>query len=190
MKVIGITGTIGSGKEEVKAALIRKLSAYHVTLSDVIRAEFERKKLAFTRMMLQDQGNTMRQKYGTHILAMLAVEYLPRDKELIIVDGIRNPGEAEWLKKKFGRDFLLIAVDAPREVRFDRVIKRDSKTDTKSMEEFIKADDRDQGTGEPLYGQQVKACIDLADFQISNEGDLQQLDAVVNEVVAQIKALH
>lgn len=186
--IIGITGTAESGKSELKDILKKKFSSYYVTLSDVIRAEFERKKKDFGRKTLQDIGNEMRQKYGTHILAKMAVEYLPKNKELIIVDGIRNPGEVDWLRKTFGKDFFLIAIDAPREIRWERAQKRESyKIDPKTYEEFAELDDRDQGLNEPVYGQHVKECMERADFKIVNDKDLKDLERQVDEILQNLK---
>lgn len=185
MKVIGLTGTISCGKERVIELLKRKFGIYHVRLSDIIHTEMEKKKQNFNRMTMQDMGNEMRKKYGTHILAMLAIEYLNKDKK-IIVDGIRNPGEVEYLRKKYGKDFILIAVDAPQQLRFERMLKRAKKTDPKTFEEFVVLDKRDQGEGEPEYGQQTKKCIEKADFVIINDGSVEQLEAKVDEVISKI----
>lgn len=182
-KVVGLVGSVAAGKEVIKDALMQRFNCYHVALSTVIRAEIEKKNNMLTRRGLQDYGDEMRKKYGAHILAKLAVEYLPRDKEIVIVDGIRNPGEIEWLKKEFGKNFLLIAVDAPREVRFERVQKRARATDPKTWEEFVELDERDQGNGQPEHGQQTRKCIEQADFVIINDGDLQQFEAEAKEVV-------
>jgi len=183
MKVIGISGTIGSGKNEVKEIIKEKFSCYCVTISDVIRAEVERRKGMLDRKTLQDMGNEMRQKYGPHILAMLTVEYLPRDKELIIVDGIRNPGEGDYLRKKFGRNFLWLGVDAPKEIRFQRASERKQHSDPNGMEEFQKLDERDQGAGESEFGQQTRKCIDECSQVIINDGTMDDLRNKVNTVL-------
>jgi len=188
--VIGITGTIASGKDAVMHMLLRKYNCYHVTLSHVIRGEMQKKKGAMNRTTLQEMGNEMRLKYGTHILALLAIEYLPRDKELTIIDGIRNPGEVDYLKKKFGDRFFMIATDAPRERRFELLQMRNDPSDPKTFEEFVKVDERDQGAGEPPNGQQVAACVARADFLIQNDGDLAQLEQKVDEVMKIILAQH
>lgn len=185
MKVIGLTGTISCGKEAVIEILKRKFTVYHVRLSDIIRTEIEKKKPKFNRMTLQDMGNEMRKKYGTHILAMLAIEYLNKDKK-IIIDGIRNPGEIEYLRKKYGKDFVLIAVDAPQQLRFERMLKRNKKTDPKTFEEFVVLDKRDQGEGEPEYGQQTRKCIEKADLTIVNDGSVEDLEKKVNEIISKI----
>ncbi|MFH1623175.1 MAG: hypothetical protein ABIA12_01495 [Candidatus Aenigmatarchaeota archaeon] len=188
--VIGITGTIASGKDAVMQIMLRKYNCYHVTLSHVIRGELEKKKGVMSRTTLQEMGNHMRQKYGPHILALLAIEYLPRDKELTIIDGIRNPGEVDYLKKKFGSRFFLIATDTPRERRFELLQMRNDPRDPKTFEEFVKVDERDQGAGEPPHGQQVAACVAHADFRIQNDGDLAQLEQKVDEVMKIILAQH
>jgi len=186
MKVVGLTGTMGSGKQTVMNIMLKKVSAYHVTLSDVIRGEIEKKHGYLNRTTLQDMGNEMRQKYGSHILALLAVEYLPRDKEMIIVDGLRHPHEVEYLKQKFGSAFHMIAVDAPLEVRFERVQKRADMKDPRALDSFKEADKRDKGEGEPPHGQHVAECVKMADFVINNHGTAKELEAQVNEVLKKI----
>jgi dephospho-CoA kinase len=186
MKVVGLTGTMGSGKNSVKEIILHKFNCYHVALSDVIRGELEKKKGLMSRTLLQDMGNEMRQKYGPHILALLAIEYLPRDKDITIVDGIRNPAEIDYLKKKFGSNFSMIAVDASDEVRFERVKERNDTKDPKTIEEFKVFDARDKGINEPPYGQRVADCVARADFRVNNNGTKEQLEAEVMGVMQQI----
>lgn len=186
IKVLGLTGTMGSGKNTVKQFILSRYSCYHVTLSDVIRGEIEKKRGQLNRTTLQDMGNEMRQKYGNHILAFLAVEYLPRDKDFIVIDGIRNPGEVEYLKGKFGSDFYMIAVDASDEKRFERIQKRNDAKDPRTMEDFRNADARDKGEGEPPHGQHVGKVVSMADFKINNDGDLNELQRQVAETMDKI----
>ncbi len=186
MKVVGLTGTIGSGKELVKDFLTKRFNCWYVHLSSMIVGELEKKKRSFTRKTMQDLGNELRKKYGSYILAKLAVEYMQRDKEMLIVDGIRHPAEIEYLRNKFGRDFVLIAVDAPQQLRFERIVKRARPTDPKTWEEFIALDERDQGRGEPDYGQQTVRCRDRADFLIVNNGSLEEMEGKINEIVQRI----
>lgn len=186
MKVIGLTGTMGSGKNTVKQILLRKFNCYHVTLSDVILGEIEKKRGTFNRTTLQNMGNEMRKKYGNHILTLIAIEYLSRDKEMIVVDGIRNPGEVEYLKKKFGKDFALMAVDAPTETRFQRIKSRNDPKDPKTLDEFNETDRRDKGKGQPPHGQHVEECVRMADFTITNNGTPNDLEKQVDEIMTQI----
>lgn len=186
MKVVGVAGTIGSGKEIVSEKLLKRFNSYHVNLSDIIKGEIERKKGKLDRKALQDMGDEMRKKYGPHILALLAIEYLPRDKEMSVVTGIRNPAEAEYLRKKFGQNFKLIAVDAPIEVRFERVLKRQKPSDPQTFDEFVTLDERDQGKEESEAGLQVKKCVEIADFKIINDGTLEDLEKKIADVIQKL----
>jgi len=183
MKVIGLTGTLGAGKKTVKDIIQKRVNCYTVTLSDIIKAEAERKKGTLDRVTLQNMGNDLRRQYGPHVLAMLAVDYLPRQKEFIVIDGIRNPAEAEYLKKRYGDNFKLVAVTAQEQVRFERLLKRGEKKDPKTWEEFLEMDKRDRGEGEPLYGQQTDKCLQIADFTIVNEGSLEDLENQVDNIL-------
>jgi len=186
--VVGLTGTLASGKETIKETLSRNFNSYYVTLSSVIKAEFQKRRKDFSRRTLQDMGNELRAKYGNFILAKLATDYLQRDKEMIIVDGIRNPEEAEYLRKTFGRKFTLIAVDAPREIRWERIKGRAREGDPKTWEEFVVLDDRDQGIGEDLHGQQVRRCIEMADVIVMNDDNIDQLKEKINSIVSSLKS--
>lgn len=178
--VVGITGTIGSGKEVVKEVLMKNFNCYSVSLSSVIQAQA---KVKVDRKILQDLGNELRRKYGNFILAKLATDYLQRDKEMIIIEGIRNPGEVDYLKKTFREKFFLIAVDAPRELRWERIKARGREGDPKTWEEFIEVDERDQGFGEPLYGQRVRECIQMANIILTNDGTKEDLEKKIDEVL-------
>lgn len=182
MKVVGVTGTFGSGKSLIRNLLREHFDSYHITLSTIIKRRLGR---SVERKSLQDFGNEMRMKFGPHILAEIASENLP-EKELIIIDGIRNPGEIEFLRKKFGDDFKLIAVDAPIQLRFERIIRRRYER-VKSFRQFLEIDERDQGKNEPEWGQQTKKCLEQADFLIINDGTIEDLRKKVEDIVKKIK---
>jgi dephospho-CoA kinase len=110
---------------------------------------------------------------------------LQKNKEFIIIDGIRNPGEVEFLKKV--SDFYLIAVDAPIEIRFERLKKRGGPKDVQTMEEFVQLNERDLGINEPIYGQRVKDCMSIADFTVVNDNGRKDLEDKVLGVMKQIK---
>lgn len=183
MKVIGLTGTIGAGKDTVKKILIRRFNSYQITLSSILHAELKKENPALDRKGLQDLGNELRRRYGAEILAKIATEYLPRDKELVIVDGIRNSAEADYLRKKFGKDFTWIGVDAHPKIRFKRMVKRAEERDPKTWEGFVVMEERDKGTGEPEYGQQTAKCMEHVDLKLINDGTLKDLEKKVKEII-------
>ncbi|MEK6760533.1 MAG: hypothetical protein AABX93_01270, partial [Nanoarchaeota archaeon] len=102
-----------------------------------------------------------------------------------LIDGIRNPGEVEELKKT--GNFLLISIDAPFEERYLRVIKRNKESDPKEREEFIKIDARDFGEENP-EGQQVGKCMAMADFQIMNNSTFEKLNEQIEDLYREINS--
>jgi len=90
------------------------------------------------------------------------------------------------LKKQFGDDFKLIAIDAPQQIRFERLQQRKRESDPKSWEEFVVADERDQGINQPEYGQQVRKCIEMADVVLQNDGSLEEFQKKVEDVIKEL----
>jgi len=101
-----------------------------------------------------------------------------------IIDSLRNHQEAEFLRK-CGIKFFLIAVDAPKEIRFKRISQRGKPSDPKTWEDFLKVDERDFDSGDSM-GQNVKKCMELADFILMNSESQEEFKEKVEKVVKQI----
>jgi len=187
MKVVGLTGTIASGRSLVKDSLTKRFHCDYVSLSTLIMEEsLKKKRIPVDKFNKQNLGNELRQRYGSDALVKTAWNFMQKKKEVLIIDSIRNPGEIEFLRKNLGRDAIIIGVDAPREMRWERVAKRNRATDPKTAEDFAKVDDRDQGANEPDYGQQVRKCIEMADYVLMNDGSVEDFAKKCDEVVAKI----
>ena len=100
-----------------------------------------------------------------------------------VIDGIRNPGEVEELKKK---GFTILLIDATQKVRFERMLKRNSEKDPKSWEEFLKIEKRDLDEKDES-GQQVRKCMQMADFKLINDLDVEGLNSKLTEFLNKIK---
>jgi len=185
MKIIGMTGTLASGKTSVMDFFLSRFSSsYFVSLSEIIKEELLKEGKELKRENFIEKGNELRKKYGAQILVEVATLTLPSIKSdlIVIIDGIRNPGEIEYLREKFGKDFVLIAVDAPKELRFKRLLERGKEGDPKTFEEFEKIDEVDNGKGQPEYGQRVGDCLKLADYLIINDGSVEELNKKLEEI--------
>jgi dephospho-CoA kinase len=174
-KVIGLTGTIASGKDVVRKYLQNRLHPYVISLSSVIELELSRNNQDISRQSLQDKGNELRKKKGTNILVKMALADVPQNQMLTVIDGIRNLGEVSYLRSTFGRNFVLIAIDAPLKTRYNRFVQRRKPTDRRSLGEFREIDRRDRGFEEPEFGQHTQRCIREADFRIRNVSTVKTL---------------
>jgi len=126
----------------------------------------------------------MRKEFGNSVLAQKILMKISDPQKNYVINGIRNPAEIQELKNWPG--FYLIAVDAPQQLRFQRLMTRNRPSDPKVFYQFMKVDNKDQGIGEEECGQQVQQCIKLADVSIFNEYTLERLTDKVNFMIQQI----
>ncbi len=167
VRLIGLTGTNGSGKGEA-AAYFQKRGYAYVSLSDVIRDALEKDGLPVTRDNLIHRGNQMRETQGADVLARRVMQTI---NGKTVVDSIRNPQEVEYLRRQ--DDFILLAIDAPVEMRFERTKARGREESASTLQEFI-AKEAEEMTDRQTR-QQLSNCIKLADFKIENDGTLEDL---------------
>jgi dephospho-CoA kinase len=183
--IAGLTGTIASGKGAV-AALLTEAGFSYFSLSDRVREEASNRGFqAASREELQRIGNELRHSFGPAVWAQRTLQKLETaNVREAVVDGIRNPHEAMYLG--LHSRLYLIAVDAPADVRFQRIRERHRAGDPETLEDFLRIDARDRGAGEAEQGQQVGACIKLAHFSIWNDGPLATLREKVGAILRQV----
>ena len=173
--IIGLTGPNASGKGEVAKYLIKRGFKYH-SLSDVIREEATKRGLDHRREILIKLGNELRNKQGSGVLVkMLKGKIGSKD----IVDSIRNPDEIRELKKI--PEFILIGIDAPLEVRFQRARLRNRRGDGLSLNEFRKEEEKENSTDPKA--QQLQTCLKSADVLIVNNGALTELHQKIDRIL-------
>ena len=179
--IIGLTGSLAAGKGVVSDFFKEKGFVY-LSLSDEIRAVANEQKIELTRKNLQDLGNFMREKEGSAVLAKIVTEKIRNQKyNYAIIDSIRNPAEIEHLRKNL-KNFFLINVDAPKEERFKRIVKRNRESDPNSWEAFLALENKDRGLGELESGQRVGKCMKMADFKIINDCSLNELNNKIEDI--------
>jgi len=185
--ILGITGKNAAGKGETAKYLAEKgFSCF--SLSDLLREEATRLKIEHTRDNLIKLGNDLRKNHGASCLAKKANEKiknsgtLPSGKEFAI-DSIRNPEEIKELRKN-GK-FFLIGVDAPIEIRFERMVKRNRIGDARTLEELRKQEEK-ENTGE-IASQQLDKCLGMSDFIIKNDGTISELHQKIDRLLIHLK---
>ncbi|MFQ6082476.1 MAG: AAA family ATPase [Candidatus Aminicenantia bacterium] len=173
--IIGITGTNGAGKGEAAKYLVTKGYEYF-SLSDEIREELVKKGIEINRDNLIKMGNELRKKFGSNILAKRVMQKV---KEKAVIDSIRNPGEIKYLRRQ--GNFILLNIDAPVELRYERIKKRGRKESVSTLEEFKKKEQEEMGNKE--NAQQLLNCIKMADYTIINEGTLEELCKKLENII-------
>ena len=180
--IIGLTGKNASGKGEVANYLQKKGFVYY-SLSDVLREEATKLGLEHTRDNLIKLGNELRQKHGPQYLAEKINNKIENDtNQNFVIDSIRSPFEAKELMKN--KDFLLLGIDAPIELRFERLLERNRVGDAKTLEEFKKQEERENMNSDA--NQQLDATFALAGKVVVNDGSLEQLHKKIYNLLEEL----
>jgi dephospho-CoA kinase len=175
-RLIGLTGTNGAGKGEAAVYFAAKGYACF-SLSDVIREELGRRGEPVSRDNLIRAGNDLRRRFGADVLARRTMDKVGPDGRAVI-DSIRNAGEIAYLRRQAG--FVLLAIDAPIEVRFARVAARGRDESAADLEAFRKKEDEERAGG--AGAQQLEAAMAAADRLIVNDGTLAEFHRKLEEV--------
>ncbi|MBI3277772.1 MAG: AAA family ATPase [Chlamydiae bacterium] len=176
--IIGLTGKNGSGKGIV-AEFLKQRGFIYTSLSDVIREELKKRSIEISRESLIRQGNELRSLGGPSVLADKILLQLDPDKNYI-VDSIRNPEEAKALKKR--KDFLLLYIDAPLELRFERIKSRGRENDPQTLAEFTRLENIERSSSNPHH-QQLDETQALADTTLINNDSLEKFHVQVIETL-------
>jgi dephospho-CoA kinase len=182
--IIGITGSIAAGKETL-TSFLRDKGFIYLESSSLLKEELERRGTEITRTNMQNLGDEWRAEFGPAALMKKFLEIIDPEKDYII-DSLRNPGEAEFMRKTVP-GFIFIGVDAPREIRFKRIISRGKPHDPKNWEEFLVVDERDLCDKTNPLGQQVGKCLEIVDFKVINAGRLEDSKKEIQEIWEKIK---
>jgi len=134
--VIGLMGTIASGKGTVADFLVKRYGFKRIIMGNLVRAEARKLKLKPTRENLHNLQARIRAK-KPHYFINKVIERIRKSKwQRWVVDGLRNPDQAALLKKTFNAKIIFI--DAPVEIRWKRAKKRGRSYEAReSLKEFI-----------------------------------------------------
>lgn len=180
MIIIGITGTIGAGKGTIVDYLVKNKSFKHFSARDFLVDEIEKRGLENNRDNMVMVANELRAKNSPSFIADELFKKALKENNDCVIESLRTMGEIESLRKK--GNFVLLAVDADPRTRYERIIKRKSSKDNVSFEKFLNDEKREMESDDPNK-QNLKRCIEMADFVIDNNGKLEELNFKLEEIL-------
>jgi dephospho-CoA kinase len=186
---IGLSGNILAGKGLVRKVIEENFDTKSFSLSDVIRDELDERGIEKTRNNLITLGNELRRNFGHGVLAKRLLDKALKAKaKIVILDSVRHTAEVQEFRNALGESFMLLFVDAPLQLRYERSLARKREGEgSETLEGFKDEDAREQGLSSAGYeGQQLAACRKEADFLVFNDGTREELE---KDVMALVKDL-
>ncbi|KKS43736.1 hypothetical protein A3I25_00905 [Candidatus Nomurabacteria bacterium RIFCSPLOWO2_02_FULL_42_17] len=172
--IIGIIGTVGSGKDTVAEYISNKLTISTFQISQPLKDIAKERGIKPTRENLIKIGSDLVKENGAGFLVKLLVDKIPED--LIIITGIRVTEVIDYIRKNY--NLILLAITAEPKIRFKRCILRNKLGEAKTLTEFI---ENEQKENSPPNTQRLFECLNLANYSISNNDDLKILFQKVDE---------
>ena len=187
MKIIGLAGTNGSGKDTVAHMLAEKHGFLFADATQMLGDELTRRGITHERENKSALSAEWRRDNGMAVIVDKAVELFNRGNyEGLIVGSLRHPGESDRVHKLGG---TVLWVDADPRTRYDRITNNDRGRveDQKTYEQFISEEKREMtpiGDEATLNTGAVKERSDI--ILINNGNDIEAFRAEAEKVLQKI----
>ncbi|MEZ5148724.1 MAG: AAA family ATPase [Bacteroidales bacterium] len=181
MLIIGITGTLGAGKGTIVEYLKKERNFIHYSVRAYLLDVIRQRNLPENRDSMVSVANELRKKNAPSFIIDELFEIAKNNDQNAIIESIRTPGEVDSLRQK--SKFILLAVDADPKIRYERIKLRNSETDHIDYSTFIENEKREMTTDDPNK-QNLRKCIDLADFVIMNNGSIMELHDQIDLIIS------
>ena len=176
MKIVAFTGMPASGKSEA-VQIAKDKGIPVIRMGDLVWEETRRQGKPLNDKNVGSVASALRKEQGMDVWAKRTVEKIRslKNASLFVIDGVRNMEEIEFFKKELGLDFLVVAIDAPDELRRKRAVARGRTDDSKDLKDLEERDKREIHWG-------LQKVIADADIIIENNGSLEGLRKQVLKV--------
>jgi dephospho-CoA kinase len=175
--ILGFTGEMASGKGTCAAYLKERYHAETFRFSSALFDVAHRMHLKDDRDTLQKISTWFRKEFGEDTLAKVMFEDAKSaSADLVVIDGVRRLEDVKYLRAL--PEFVLVYLDAPMRVRYERMVLRGEKADdtTKTFEEFEKDHQRESELEIPKLREFSREILD-------NGGTKDELFARLDEIV-------
>lgn len=176
--VVCIVGQPGSGKDTLAEFFKEKKNFWHISTGNIIREEMRARNIPDDRESMRIFSQDMRKKMMDNSYpANIAVSKIACNT---VISGPRNMAEVDVFKNKFGKNFILVAINAPIETRYERIKNgRGRIGDNISFEEFKKQEEAEYNSGT----HELSKLLSMANYTIDNSGTEDKMFAEMDRIL-------
>lgn len=183
MRIIGLSGTNGSGKDTIGELIEKEYGWKFISLTDILRDIARERGQTIDREVLRTISAELREKHGLGIMIDLVVdEYkkLGDNYKGLITASLRNGGEADRVHELGGE---VIWVDADPKIRYDRITSRQRHDDQISFDEFLSHEEIEMHRGTTEYELNTIDVKKKADQEIENNKTEEDLKKELAKII-------
>jgi dephospho-CoA kinase len=181
--IIGVTGTLGSGKGTVVRYLTEQKGFQYLSVTGFMKNVAESRGLPLERMTYHDIANEYRAQGPTKLQEAVLAEGAKRGiTGNFVIEAQHTPEEVKFIQSIGGVEF---AVDADLKVRYERIRARGGDKDNTTFEAF-KAHQEFEMRPQESSSNNLAGAIALANFHLTNSGSLAELHTQIDAVLKQL----
>jgi dephospho-CoA kinase len=175
--IIILVGMPGSGKDIFVQEAI-KADFNHIRMGDMVRLFAREANINSNDTSIGKFATGQRKEFGADIWAKRTLEKMPQGD--VLIDGSRSLAEINHFKSVMGNDLKIIGINAPTQMRFERLTARGRDDDPSAYEEFQTRDNRELSWG-------LGEALENAEITLKNDSTLEEFrnkcQSLINEII-------
>jgi dephospho-CoA kinase len=176
--VVCLTGMPGSGKSTV-ADMLKARGFTMVEHSRQIKKLMCIGGMKVNAETIETFVPELKETFGRDVVSKLSSKLVMGSRGNVVISGPRDPAELAFIRKMCPR-VVVVAVSAPRKMRYSRLVKRKEGIKTTSRKEFEWRDRKNIALG-------TMRLVKSADYLLMNTGTMAQLRSNIDELIRTLR---